>query len=128
MREARAAIVEMGAASNDLCGFASALYGGELQLSTNCTVQRVPLRRGDMAVYRSRHRHRVTTTTSPRRVLAVEWWRGKRTDKPHRPGSPGSLLQEPLTSWSSDSHSDGNVEAGGTSTVTNGTEEYEDEL
>ena len=99
---------------------------GELQLSTNCTVQRVPLRRGDMAVYRSRHRHRVTTTTSPRRVLAVEWWRGERTDTPHRPGWPGSLLQEPLTSWSSDS--DGNVEAGGTSTVTNGAEEYEVEL
>ena len=69
---------------------------GELQLSTNCTVQRVPLRRGDVAVYRSRHRHRVTTVTSPRRVLAVEWWRGKRTELPHRPAAPSRLLQEPL--------------------------------
>ena len=71
---------------------------GELQLSTNCTVKRVPLRRGDVAVYRSRHRHRVTSVTSPRRVLAVEWWRGQRTELPHRPGAPGRLLQEPLPS------------------------------
>jgi hypothetical protein len=68
---------------------------GELQLSTNCTVHRVPLQRGDMAVYRSRHRHRVTTVTSPRRVLAVELWRSERTDRPHRPGAAATLLQEP---------------------------------
>ena len=69
---------------------------GELQVSTNCTVRRVPLQRGDMAVYRSRQRHRVSTVSSPRRVLAVEWWRGEQTDRPHRPGAPGRLLQEPL--------------------------------
>ena len=96
--------------------------GGELQLSTNCSVFRVPLQRGDVAVgppydphcvdavtssshtplrplylqvYRSRHRHRVTTVTAPRAVLAVEWWRGEQTSLPTRPGKAGKQLLEP---------------------------------
>ena len=96
--------------------------GGELQLSTNCSVFRVPLQRGDVAVgppydphcvdaltfsshtplrplylqvYRSRHRHRVTTVTAPRAVLAVEWWRGEQTSRPTRPGKAGKQLLEP---------------------------------
>lgn len=71
---------------------------GELQVSTNCTVQRLPLRRGDVAVYRSRQRHRVTTVTSPRRVFALEWWRGERNDMRTRPSAPAVELQEPLYS------------------------------
>ena len=68
---------------------------GELQLSTNCTITRLPLQRGDVAVYRSRHRHRVTTVTQPRTVLAVEWWRGDQTNTPSRPPFPGKRLVEP---------------------------------
>lgn len=68
---------------------------GELQLSTNCSVRTVSLERGDVAVYRSRHRHRVTTVTAPRTVLAVEWWRGEATMRPSRPGAPARTLLEP---------------------------------
>jgi predicted 2-oxoglutarate/Fe(II)-dependent dioxygenase YbiX len=54
------------------------------------------MRRGDVAVYRSRHRHRVATVTAPRTVLAVEWWRGHQQTRPSRPGLFGMDLQEPL--------------------------------
>ncbi len=48
-----------------------------------------------LQVYRSRHRHRVTTVTAPRTVLAVEWWRGEQTSLPTRPGGAGKELLEP---------------------------------
>ena len=48
-----------------------------------------------LQVYRSRHRHRVTTVTAPRAVLAVEWWRGEQTSRPTRPGKAGKQLLEP---------------------------------
>lgn len=83
---------------------------GELQVSSNCTVQSIPLKRGDMAVYRSRQRHRVTTVSSARRVLAVEWWRGPMVELPHRPGVPARMLQEPLDSTEDDSSSAGHAE------------------
>ena len=86
--------------------------GGELQLSTNCSVRRVPLERGDIAVYRSRHRHRVTAVTAPRTVMAVEWWRGEQTELPHRPGAPGISLQEP------DGPADGTTRVGGGDAIT----------
>ena len=87
---------------------------GELQLSTNCSVVSVPLQRGDVAVYRSRHRHRVTTVTAPRTVLAVEWWRGDQTNLPERPGAPGKRLLEP-TVPEDDVGAHGHVEPGGDS-------------
>ena len=40
----------------------------------------------------------MTTVTSPRRVLAVEWWRGAQTERPRRPGAPARTLQEPRAS------------------------------
>lgn len=54
-----------------------------------------PSRRPLLQVYRSRHRHRVTTVTAPRAVLAVEWWRGEQTSRPTRPGKAGKQLLEP---------------------------------
>lgn len=82
-----------GNADNDAHG-----SNGELQLSTNCSVTRVVLERGDVAVYRSRHRHRVTRVTAPRTVLAVEWWRGATTQLPERPTEPSRQLLEPMAS------------------------------
>ena len=49
--------------------------GGALQHEHAGRVTSVALRKGDVAVYRSNQRHRVTKTTAGRRVtLAVEFW------------------------------------------------------
>ena len=89
--------------------------GGELQLTdAACAPTTVALQRGDMAFYRSRSRHRVTSVRKRRRTLAIEWWRGPQTRSPRRPEpeeEPGRgwdmlQLQEPATralantSWS----------------------------
>lgn len=68
---------------------------GQLQLSTNCSVRAVPLERGDVAVYRSHHRHRVTAVRRPRSVAVFEWWRGPATQAPGRPSADAQRLQEP---------------------------------
>lgn len=62
-----------------------------------CCERSVRLERGDVAVYLSRHRHRVTTVHAPRTVVVLEWWRGEQTARPTRPQGASHRLQEPQT-------------------------------
>ena len=73
------------------------LRNGQLQVSSDCTTLEVPLERGDVAIYRSHQRHRVTTVTKRRSVVVLEWWRAGPTQGPERPGADAWLLMEPAT-------------------------------
>ena len=54
---------------------ASDFGGATLQHDLGGPVREAPLAKGDMAVYRSHQRHRVTRLTSGRRLaLAIEFW------------------------------------------------------
>ena len=64
---------------------------------SRCCERSVRLERGDVAVYSSRHRHRVTAVRSPRAVVVLEWWRGEATMEATRPLGESHRLQEPQT-------------------------------
>lgn len=77
---------------------------GQLQVAGNecagggrCCEHSVRLERGDVAIYSSRHRHRVSTVHEPRTTVVLEWWRGEPTEAPTRPLGLSHLLQEPQT-------------------------------
>lgn len=70
---------------------------GKLQVSAECATHDVPLARGDVAIYRSHQRHRVTSVTKRRSVVVLEWWRGEATQEPGRPAGEARLLMEPAT-------------------------------